>query len=323
MRFTLARMASLATAALMIFAAPAMAQPPASGGDPAGGRLLNEPFVRITGDLQSHVLLPSFHGRYKLAPFDTNRWGMRDQDYELKPPKSTYRIALVGSSFTMAGGVDQPKTAEALLERKLNEAGPGAPRQNYEILNFSVGGYGVLNYLPLIDRRVLSFSPHAILLVIHSVDQFRLTQHLAVLVKAGRPLEYPYLVDKVAAVGAKAGMEDPELRRRLSPVAREILAWSYAHMVSESRRRGVTIVAIAFPEPTGRREEKLSVVAGIAAAAGIPVISLEGVYDGYDFNSVRLPRDAHLNELGNRLVADRLYSLLRTEDAKTLKLGFK
>src|SRR4029079_19356230 len=132
-----------------------------SQGGRAVERLATAPFVRKTGDMLGYELVPNFNGTYKGAPFQTNRWGMRDKDYALAPPPRTYRIALVGSSFTMGGGVPEDKTIEALLEDRLNREATTAAHRHYEILNFSVGGYRGIEYGEVIAKKVFPFSPNA------------------------------------------------------------------------------------------------------------------------------------------------------------------
>lgn len=48
-------------------------------------------------DLLGYELKPSFTGTFKRATFITNRWRMRDKEYEQAKPSGTYRIALAGA----------------------------------------------------------------------------------------------------------------------------------------------------------------------------------------------------------------------------------
>ena len=280
-------------------------------------------FARMTGDMLSHELIPSFNGTYKNAPFQANRWGMRDKDYELRPAPGTYRIAFLGSSFSMAGGVPVEQAHEWLLEERLNREGPGAPRREYEILNFSVAGYGVMHQVVTAEKKVFRFTPNSVLVVIHSIEPSRMIDYLISAIRAKIPIEYPYVRQKLQEAGVQPDMEEPELRRRLSPVSLDLVRWSFQRLVHVCREHGVPVAAIAFFEPRrSQRDAQLRMLAGVASGAGIQVLSLEGTFDGHPAASVSLKRDAHLNALGHQLVADRLFQLLRENDARTLKLGF-
>jgi hypothetical protein len=301
-------------------AAPS-AQP--SGARPLPWPLETQDFIRKTGDLLGYELIPSYNGAYKGASFRTNRWGLRDKEYLLKPAAGIYRIALVGSSFSMGAGVPVEETHEALLEDRLNREGPGVPRRHYEILNFSVGGYGILQNVVVTERKVFPFAPKAILLIIQSVEIGRMSNHLTSLIQSRIPIPYPYVREKLQRAGVAPDMDDYELRRRLRPIVGDLVGWSYGEIVRLAREHGVPVVGIVLPTPREGPEPNLALVIELAAKEGIPLLSLNGVYDGHALDSVRLSSsDDHLNALGHRLVADRLYQLLRDNDAKVLNLGF-
>ncbi len=281
----------------------------ASQREPSIGRLANQPFVRMTGDMLGYELVANFNGTYKGAPFQTNRWAMRDKDYALLPPPRTYRIALVGSSFTMGGGVPEEKTLEALLEDRLNREATNPAHRHYEILNFSVGGYRGIQYGAVIAKKVFPFAPNAVLIVIHPGTM----SHLISLLRNRIPLEDAALRQKLQQAGIQPGMEEPELRRRLAPIAPDIERLSYQRIAELCRQHGVPVFAILFPEP--REDKALQEAAAVPVSeAGIPLLRLGGVYSGRSYESVRLPGDLHLNALGHQLVADRLYQILRHDD---------
>lgn len=296
----------------------------ASQTEPQVGPYRNQGFVRPTSGVLAYELVPSFNGTYKSASFRTNRWGMRDKDYALKRPPSTYRIALLGASFTMGAGVPEDLTHESLLENRLNRDGPGAPRRHYEILNFAVGGYGILQNVVVADRKVFPFAPNAVLLVIHGIEPLRMIGHLSQLVQERAGIEYPYVRQKLQEAGVRSGMLPPELERRLVRVAPDLIRWSLQRVAEICREHGVPLVVVLFSEPREQtREARFPKLAAAVAEAGIPLVSLAGAYEGYDLDSMKLQAaDFHLNALGHRVVADRLYELLRANDARTLKLGF-
>ncbi len=96
--------------------------------------------ARQTDDNLIVELVPSttidFHG----AKLSTNRWGMRDKDYEKIPAPGMYRIALTGPSFVMGYGVADNEDFDSLLEDRLNREHNREPYTGYEILNFAVPG---------------------------------------------------------------------------------------------------------------------------------------------------------------------------------------
>jgi len=70
----------------------------------------------------------------------TNSDGFRDREYSIEKPVDTYRIVVLGDSYTEALQVDFEKTFHELLEQK----------ENVEIISFGVSGQGTAqHYLTL------------------------------------------------------------------------------------------------------------------------------------------------------------------------------
>ncbi len=61
--------------------------------------------VHRTGGFPAQELLPSRRVMAKGVALTTNRWAMRDREYEQAKPEGTYRFALLGSSHAMGGVV--------------------------------------------------------------------------------------------------------------------------------------------------------------------------------------------------------------------------
>lgn len=106
------------------------------------------------------ALKPNLNTSFKLAHLSTNSHGLADREYPLAKPANSYRIAVLGDSYSMASGVDTDKSFHALLEERLNQSGA----QHYEIINFAVGGFGLERYNATLDHLVPPWQPDAILL---------------------------------------------------------------------------------------------------------------------------------------------------------------
>ncbi len=95
-------------------------------------------------------------------PLTVNRWGMRDRDTSLEKPPGTYRIALLGPSHVMGSGVADGETFADYLEERLNQSAGAASPVRYEVLNFGVAGYSMLEQLAMLEDRVFAFQPDAV-----------------------------------------------------------------------------------------------------------------------------------------------------------------
>jgi lysophospholipase L1-like esterase len=81
-------------------------------------------------------------GEYRV-PFAINSHGLNDQEYTYRKPPGTYRILVLGDSFTEATHVHQDEAYHAGLEANLNDlyATP------IEVINAGVRGFGMANEL--------------------------------------------------------------------------------------------------------------------------------------------------------------------------------
>ena len=286
----------------------------------------------LLGDLRPNQSI-TFQGQ----PFTTNRWGMRDREYSEAKPSGTHRIAVLGPSFVMGFGVADGEPFEAVLEDRLN-ADAGDAR--FEVLNFGVGNYSLLQQMALLDERVWRFQPDAV--VVTMTDRTKLvnsvTDHLIDVTAQG--IEIPYeglerLVDEVAG-DARANRVALEIRRPIWLLARkfgasrevfafeaerrirartdEIVSWALRRIGDEARQRGVVPILLgldivgAQSGPEGLIE---GAVQAVAEDAGFVVVDLFDVYNGHDRETLRVaPWDGHPNTFANRLVAERLHTEL-------------
>lgn len=108
-------------------------------------------FYSEDSDILHHKFKPNASGRYKTTEFDTdyniNSLGLRDKEYSATKPANTFRILMVGDSFTEGDGVLSHETFSKKLEERLQTHGD---EMNYEVINAGVGSYSsLLQYLYL------------------------------------------------------------------------------------------------------------------------------------------------------------------------------
>jgi hypothetical protein len=284
-------------------------------------------FVRKTNDLLGYELIPSYRGGFfRGARFETNKWGMRDKEYALVPPPNTYRIVLLGASYEMGASVKVDQAFPWLLEDRLNREGPGAPARHYEILNLAVGGYALVQNVMVADRRAFRFSPDALVIGLKKTDIGRGIDVLVAAIRDSAEIPYPELREMLRRAGAEPGLPYLELRRRVRPIMPDIVQWSLDRIIRVCRAHGTPAIAVIVPstDPEPGDAELEGQLATWARQSGFSVVDLKGVFSGHPRDSISIPPpDGHPNALGQRLLADRLYELLRDHDASLLKLGFQ
>jgi D-alanyl-lipoteichoic acid acyltransferase DltB (MBOAT superfamily) len=267
---------------------------------------------RFTGDFRQRELVPSFTVLTRHGSIRTNRWGMRDREYEQKPPPGTYRVALLGASTVMGWGVGDGETFEALLENRLNRDGLGSSPARWEILNLAVPGYEPPQLLATLPK-ALAFQPSAVLYVAPGGELSAAARYLITAVHKGIEIPYTPLREIMQRVGIDASTEKTTAERRLVPFRVEILGWIYRRIVAECREHGAMPVFMFLPQVyTGQWQGETPETLRLAAEVGFVVLDLGDVYANQDIAAVRLAEwDNHSNAWAHRIIADRLYQELR------------
>lgn len=267
--------------------------------------------TKYTGDFIQTDLAPSFVARTSWSDISTNRWGMRDQDYEKQAPPGTKRIAVLGASLEMGWGVEDGETYEAVLENMLN-AGDDSDAPPYQVLNFAVAGYRPLQQMASLDH-ALQFSPDVVIFVAHGLELTRAANYLSNVIRKDVEIPYARLREIAAEAGVGPDSSETMATRLLTPYREDILSFTYSYIVDTCRERGIVPALLMFEQDSsgevGQREIPRTLE--LAEAAGFELLVLEDVYAGYKGADVKLARwDKHPNALGHRLIAEALYSAL-------------
>lgn len=119
-------------------------------------------------DLIIYELRPSITERFEHAMVTTNSFGMRNPEVPLEKPDGTYRIAVLGDSYTFGWGVEQEQPFPRLLEKELNQS--GALEQRIEVLNFGVPGYATFQEVAAFQEKGSKFKPDMVVVYFISND---------------------------------------------------------------------------------------------------------------------------------------------------------
>ncbi len=288
---------------------------PLLGKDNPSGRRASGDYwdgTRQRSDALGTELIPGWQGDVNGVPMRFNRWGMRDDDAPRRKPPGTYRIAMLGSSVTMGYGVAADADFESLLEQRLNEElTPEGPRM--QLLNFAAGGYYALHSAIALREKAFQFEPDAVFYVAHQGELYGPPRHLAPVYKAGYPLPYPCLESIIRRAGVTDTTSWGSTELLLKAHAKEIVACVYRGIVEDCQRRGILPVWIYLPMPgienvSVETDEMLQ----LGREAGFVVIDLSVWAEGYEPRELKFAADGyHVNELGHRIIAERLYEQLR------------
>ncbi len=117
-------------------------------------------------------------GRFKVtagfddhANFLINRYGFRDEQFQVAKNSKTFRILALGDSVTAGNGIgDVRNTYPKVLERVLNQKLPG---RTFQVFNMGVGGYETLQEVESLRDVGLQFRPDLVTVgfVINDFDE--------------------------------------------------------------------------------------------------------------------------------------------------------
>jgi D-alanyl-lipoteichoic acid acyltransferase DltB (MBOAT superfamily) len=273
--------------------------------------------MRPVDDCPDYELMPNKKVLHKGAMMSTNRWGMRDRDCEKQKPAGTYRIALCGASHSMGTGVEDDEVYDNVAEDRLNaERAAAGDSTRVEILNFSVGGFGPVQRLADLDRKVLEFEFDA--LACEGIDDiYWVVKDVVDAAQNALPVPYDYIRTIIVESGVGNGMSHSQGMETLRPRAEELLAWVYGEIAKRARDRGATPMLVCLPHTGEITTEKRALVErqiAIAREAGFTVLDLRAAYDGVELKSLWIaPWDSHPDATGHRLLADQLYEALKAQ----------
>jgi len=273
--------------------------------------------VRPVNDFRFRELLPNVHLEAYNTDFQTNRWGMRDRDYEQAKHPGTLRIALLGSSHTMGWGVPQDEVFASIVEQRLNVQPPaGAEYVHFEILNFAVPGLSPLGEISLLQKQIAAFSPDIVLLVTHTVDYKWVSRDLHRSLRSRIPIPSDVLRRALKEARITARTHEVLAADRLKPHEPALLYWCYERIVEESRHLGALPVAIFLPLPDQLPKKLSSAVqqTTLIRQSGLILIDFTRLYDNEHPADLMRPEIwRHSTAQAHALIADALYQRLMTD----------
>lgn len=126
--------------------------------------LLTSGFVQPADELSVYFeLKPNLDGLLRGVPIRTNSRGLADREYAIEKGPDTYRIAVVGSSWTMPASATLEEAYHTVLEEELNTR---HPESSIEVINFGVEQYGLGEIVATVEHKVLAYEPDLIIVAI-------------------------------------------------------------------------------------------------------------------------------------------------------------
>lgn len=251
-----------------------------------------------------------------------------DYAYPPRKPPDTFRIVVVGDSFTFPYDVQFDDVFSKRLERMLNLSVAPGERNKAEVLNFGRPGIGMWDEVPVVIQG-LEWNPDLVLLQITLNDgrfvspyplEYLLPPHLRhPAIKRWRTLElvlnriYAVQMRRAFVVLHRSGFDDPASWREF---ADSITAMRDACAAKKVPFAAVTFPMFEFPQdgryPLGDIHAK---IASLLVTLGVPSLDLLPAFTGMwpERLHTRPVENAHPNEIAHRLAAEQIYLWLERE----------
>ncbi|MFC2135186.1 SGNH/GDSL hydrolase family protein [Bacteroidota bacterium] len=114
----------------------------------------------------AYELLPNYSN--EVEGVFLNSAGFRDEEFSYNKKNNTFRIAVLGDSVTFGLYInDSSKILTEILEKQLNK---GNSSIEFEVMNFGVGGYSLIQERVLLQEKVLKYYPDLIIIVFFPND---------------------------------------------------------------------------------------------------------------------------------------------------------
>ncbi|MCB0337342.1 MAG: SGNH/GDSL hydrolase family protein, partial [Bdellovibrionales bacterium] len=245
---------------------------------------------------------PGLDVRFQRVPVRTNSCGMRGPDAKVAKPLNTYRIMMLGDSFTFGWGVDEDKIFARVLEDNLNRISSNST--TFEVLNLGIPGYSTFQEVAKYLESYTDFEPDALLVYFISND-------------FGLPFFVKDLVDPaggIAPVNEFAALQHSKKHKQSAMAYQNELVIdpnvALRKLSDYARTRGIALHVAINPRKGWKTNfDKLWV---LKKRPDIKVIKLRrGFMEAYERMNVpesdlTLPNDPHPSALRHKMLGDLL-----------------
>ena len=257
---------------------------------------------------------PNLKRRFAAGMRITNSLGMPNPEYSDEKPLHTRRIAWLGDSISVG---PYGRDYEALLEARLNHDCLTAEVHKYEILNFSVPGYILVQKMDVALEKAPKFHPDVYVVQLSSQEIQGTRSHIAKLVASGSDLKYDFL----RRVAAQAGIQPSDSRsiasRKLAPFFLPVTRWALEQIRNQVASEGARMIVVLVPVPIDPHVTAADFDALHPAvdSIGVPVIDLRDTFRSANLPSLQVVpgSDIHPNTRGHEMLFEDLYSKLRAQ----------
>jgi hypothetical protein len=263
----------------------------------------------------SKRLKPNVDILFKGERFMTNSFGLRDLPVEQESPDNRLRIALLGGSIEMGGGVKVTETYENVLTDYLNEEALFTPYQQTEILNFGISGTHLFQHLARLEQVVAPFKPEVVVYTAHSDEIRRVMSNIYRLYQSGTEIPYPYLAEFMNSLPEDVLKSEFSFHRAIDEHKWDIMSYGLSLIKDQTVAIGAVPVWMFVPALDGREKPaENDQLFQLADSLQFQIIDLRGYYDEDGRERLFLrPWDTHPSVMGHQRIAQKALQAIKSK----------
>ncbi len=244
----------------------------------------------------------------------TNSFGMANPEYGYEKPSNTRRVAWLGDSVSVGpyGG-----SFETLLENSLNRDSPTPGIRSFQMLNFSVPGYILLQKMDVALEKAPKFHPDVYVVQLDSQEVTGPVKHIAKMMVRGTDLKYDFLRRITAQAGVQSSDHLETITAKLKPFYVPIMRGALERIRDHAASQGARMIVVLVPVPIDPNvtAEDFDNLHSAVDGLGIPVIDLRNTFRNAKLADLQvIPEgDIHPNAHGHEMIFTDLYAHLRAD----------
>lgn len=269
----------------------------------------------------SHEHVPGKEASLYGVDVKINSDGYRDREYSVQKPANTYRIMVLGDSFTLGWGVPIEDAYSEVLEKMLNEK---IKNRKFEVINTALGNYNTQMEYEMLREKGMKFEPDMIIVGYYPNDSELTVKFnpgsISTFIKR-HSYTYAFFWDRITniktklKVGQKTGSYTGYVHElyKGSFEGKKIMENSLNGIIDLGKQKNTTVVVIVLPQFFGDLKnyefrEVYPSVKNITSKKGVMAIDLLPYFQNNKVEEVIISyEDAHPNRLGHSIIAKAIY----------------
>ncbi len=253
-----------------------------------------------------YELKPGIDCLFKTKEFRTNAHGFRDKAFNIRKAENSIRGIVIGDSFTMGSGVNIEDTYHSKIEQALNFKSDSV---HHELLNFGVSGYNLLNYLSVMEEKVLQYNPDYLIVGFCSRNDFKLPneKHIQGNYKVKPVISPPFLTSYLGKLIQSTFNSEPQKELIINEAQKTFIDQMFASYAAFSNENNIPIIITYLS--TEEDHDNLAIVQDLATKNNLPFAHSKDKFNYNKLGSYQVNIfDAHPNEKGHQVFANTLLS---------------